>query len=121
MNDKVAHQKSDPSSTWDSEAKVFLKTAGGGRSNHTLRTDYSGLAYFQTHLEETRAWVPDGPSPPSSPTCFQEFPTWLLKQTYQCSERTEPLPLAESAGSLYLLAATHLTPFFGPAQAAALL
>lgn len=55
MNDKVAPQKSAPSSTLESEVKVFLKTAGGGRSNHTFRTDYSALAYFQTYLEETRA------------------------------------------------------------------
>ncbi len=111
MSDNVAHQKSAPSPTLDSEAKVFLKTAGGGRSNHTFRTDCSGLAYFQTYLEETQAWMPDGPSPPSSPTCFQEFPTWLLKQTYQRSERTAPLPLAESTRSLYLLAVTRFLRF----------
>lgn len=111
MSDHVAPQEAAPSPTLESEAKVFLKTVGGGQSEHTFRTYRSGLAYFQTYLAETQAWTPDRPIASLLPDMFQEFPPWLLKQTYQRSERTAPLPLAESSRSLYLLAVTRFLRF----------
>lgn len=103
--------ESAPSPTLESEAKVFLKTVGGGQSEHTFRTYRSGLAYFQTYLAETQDWTPDRPIASLVPDMFQEFPPWLLKQTYQRSERTARLPLAESSRSLYLLAVTRFLRF----------
>lgn len=111
MNDDTVRQDPAPSPTLDSEAKVFLKTAGGGQSDHTFKTYRSGLAYFQSYLEETQAWTSDRPIAALIPDMFQEFPAWLLKQTYQRSERTAPLPLAESSRSLYLLAVTRFLRF----------
>jgi site-specific recombinase XerD len=111
MSDEAVQPEGVPSPTLESEARVFLKTVGGGQSEHTFRTYRSGLAYFQTYLTETQAWTPDRAIATLLPDMFQEFPPWLLKQTYQRSERTAPLPLAESSRSLYLLAVTRFLRF----------
>ena len=100
-----------PYPTLNSEASLFLKTAGGGQSEHTHRTYRSALTHFQTYLEETQNWPADRPIADLNPDMFQEFPTWLLKQTYQPSERAAPTPLAESTRSLYLLAVTRFLRF----------
>lgn len=111
MSDDVANPEAAPPPTLASEANVFLKTAGGGQSDHTFLTYRSGLAYFQTYLEETQAWMSDRPIAGLVPDMFQEFPIWLFKQTYQRSERTARLPLAESTRSLYMLAVTRFLRF----------
>ena len=61
MSDDVASQESGPCPTLDTETELFLKTAGGGQSDHTFRTYRSGLAYFKTYLEETQAWTAERP------------------------------------------------------------
>ncbi len=106
-----ASQKPNSSPTLDSEAEIFLKTAGGGQSEHTFRTYRSGLAYLKTYLEETYEWAADRPIADLSPDMFQELATWLLKQTYRRSEHSAPMPLAESTRSLYLLAVTRFLRF----------
>lgn len=88
-----------------------MKTAGGGQSKNTLQTYRSGLGYFETYLQETQEWTPDTPIANLTPEMFQEFPAWLLEQTYQRSERAAPKPLAESTRSLYLLATTRFLRF----------
>ena len=100
-----------PYPTLNSEASLFLKTAGGGQSEHTYRTYRSVLTHFKAYLEETQDWLVDRPIADLQPDMFQEFPTWLLKQTYQPSERAAPTPLAESTRSLYLLAVTRFLRF----------
>jgi site-specific recombinase XerD len=107
MSDDMANQAPVPSPTLDGETELFLKTAGGGQSEHTFRTYRSGLAYFKSYLEETQAWTPDRPIADLDPDMFQEFPTWLLKQSYRRSEYSAPTTLAESTRSLYLLAVTR--------------
>ncbi len=104
-------KKSTPSPTLDSESTLFLKTAGGGQSEHTFRTYRSGLAYFKFYLEETQDWMSDRPMADLSPEMFQELPPWLFKQTYQRTERSAPMPLAESTRSLYLLAVSRFLRF----------
>ncbi len=111
MSDDVANQESVPYPTLDGEAELFLKTAGGGQSEHTFQTYRSGLAYFITYLEETQAWTVEQPIADLNPDMFQELPTWLLKQTYQRSARSAPTALAESTRSLYLLAVTRFLRF----------
>ena len=88
--------------TFDSERELFLKTAGGGQSQNTFLTYRSGLAYFESYLEETQNWIVDRPIAELKPEMFQEFPTWLLEQTYRRTERAAPVPLAESTRALYL-------------------
>lgn len=97
--------------TFESERELFLKTAGGGQSRHTSLTYRNGLAYFQRYLEETQAWTPTQPIAELRPAMFQEFPTWLLQQRYQRSERAAATPLAESSRALYLLAASRFLRF----------
>ena len=97
--------------TFDSESAVFLKTAGGGQSEHTASTYRSGLIHFKAYLVETENWANDRPIANLTPEMFQELPAWLLKQTYQRSERAAPAPLSESTRSLYLLAATRFLRF----------
>ena len=111
MSDDVANQEPVPCPTLDTESELFLKTAGGGQSEHTFRTYRSGLAYFKVYLEETQEWATERPIADLNPDMFQEFPTWLLKQTYQRSERSAPTALAESTRSLYLLAVTRFLRF----------
>jgi site-specific recombinase XerD len=100
-----------PPPTLESESELFLKTAGGGQSNHTFQTYRSGLLYFKNYLEETQAWAAGRPVADLTPDHFQEFPIWLLKQTYRRSQRAAPAPLAESTRSLYLLAVTRFLRF----------
>lgn len=100
-----------PPPTLDSEGEVFLKTAGGGQSQNTARTYRQGLAQFKAYLEEIQAWQPDRPIADLTPEMVQEFPTWLLKQTYKRSEYSAPTPLAESTRALYMLAVTRLLRF----------
>ncbi len=95
------------SPNFDSESQLFLKTAGGGQSQNTFLTYRNGLAYFKIYLEETQDWGNNRPIADLKPEMFQEFPTWLLKQTYQKTQRAAPTPLAESTRSLYLLAVTR--------------
>ena len=111
MSNNMIDQAPPPYPTLNSEASLFLKTAGGGQSEHTYRTYRSALTHFQTYLEETQNWPADRPIADLNPDMFQEFPTWLLKQTYQPSERAAPTPLAESTRSLYLLAVTRFLRF----------
>lgn len=111
MSNNMIDPVSPPYPTLNSEASLFLKTAGGGQSEHTYRTYRSALTHFQTYLEETQNWPADRPIADLNPDMFQEFPTWLLKQTYQPSERAAPTPLAESTRSLYLLAVTRFLRF----------
>jgi site-specific recombinase XerD len=103
--------KADIPPTLASEARVFLKTVGGGQSERTGKTYASGLTYFKLYLEETCGWTPDTPVAELTPEMFQEFPAWLFKQTYRRSERAAPAPLAESTRSLYILAATRFLRF----------
>lgn len=98
-------------STFDSEAAVFLKTAGGGQSQHTTRTYSQGLAQFKAYLAETQAWPAERPISDLTPEMLQELPTWLLKQTYQRNEFTAPAPLAESTRALYILTVTRFVRF----------
>jgi site-specific recombinase XerD len=100
-----------PPPTLDGEGEVFLKTAGGGQSQNTARTYRQGLAHFRAYLEETQRWQADRPIADLTPDMVQEFPSWLLKQTYQRSEYTAPTPLAESTRALYLLAVTRILRF----------
>jgi site-specific recombinase XerD len=111
MNDASEGKNSALSPTLDSESERFLKTAGGGQSEHTFRTYRSGLAYFKTYLEETQDWTASRPITDLDPDMFQEFPSWLLKQSYQRSERSAPTALAESTRSLYLLVVTRFLRF----------
>lgn len=111
MSNNMIDQAPPPYPTLNSEASLFLKTAGGGQSEHTYRTYRSVLTHFKTYLEETQDWLVDRPIADLQSDMFQEFPTWLLKQTYQPSERAAPTPLAESTRSLYLLAVTRFLRF----------
>ncbi len=97
--------------TFDSEAAVFLKTAGGGQSSHTARTYGQGLGQFKAYLAETQDWPVDRPIADLTPEMLQELPAWLLKQTYQRNEFSAPAPLAESTRALYLLAVTRFVRF----------
>ncbi len=105
QNDKT------PLVTYERERELFLKTAGGGQSRHTSLTYRNGLAYFQRYLEESQAWTPSQPIAELRPEMFQEFPSWLLQQRYQRSERSAPTPLAESSRALYLLAVSRFLRF----------
>ncbi len=93
--------------TLNSESELFLKTVGGGQSNHTFKTYRSGLTYFKQYLTEVHNWPADQPIAQLQPDMFQEFPVWLVKQTYQKTERNTPKPLAESTRALYLLATSR--------------
>jgi site-specific recombinase XerD len=104
-------EASPPPPTFESESEIFLKTAGGGQSSHTFQTYRSGLLYFKTYLEETQKWTADRPVADLTPELFQEFPVWLLKQTYRRTERAAPALLAESTRSLYLLAVSRFLRF----------
>ncbi len=98
--------------TLTSEAKIFVRTAGGGQSEHTGKTYASGLTYFKAYLEAFFDWQADGtPIADLQPEMFQEFPMWLHKQTYRRSEHSAPGPLAESTRSLYILAVTRFLRF----------
>lgn len=100
------------SPTLAGEAKIFLRTAGGGQSEHTAKTYASGLTYFKAYLEKYFDWsTAETPVANLEPEMFQEFPVWLLKQTYRRSERSAPVPLAESTRSLYILAVTRFLRF----------
>ena len=99
------------SPTFISEQKVFLRTAGGGQSKHTSTTYQNGLLYLHAYLTETQNWNDETAIATLTPEMFQEFPAWLLEQTYQRSERAAPTPLAESTRSLYILAATRFLRF----------
>ncbi len=110
MSDTPAEEKEKPP-TFDSESKLFLKTAGGGQSAYTAQTYHNGLLYFGTYLKETQAWTPDRPIADLEPDMFYEFPAWLSTQTYQRSQRAAPTPLAESSRSLYILSVTRLLRF----------
>lgn len=111
MSHNIIDQSLLPSPTLNSEAALFLKTAGGGQSEHTYRTYRSALTQFQTYLEETQNWQVDRPIADLTPDMLLEFPTWLLKQTYQPGERSAPTPLAESTRSLYLLGVSRFLRF----------
>lgn len=97
--------------TFNSESDVFLKTAGGGQSKHTYQTYRTGLSYLKTYLEETQEWTDAQPIADLTPEVMQEFPAWLLTQTYQRSKHTAPTPLAESTRALYLVAVTRFLRF----------
>jgi site-specific recombinase XerD len=97
--------------TLDSESQVFLKTAGGGQSQHTTRTYNQGLAQFKAYLAQTQEWSADRPISDLTPEMLQELPSWLLKQTYQRNEFTAPAFLAESTRALYILAVTRFVRF----------
>lgn len=109
----VDHARKEPAShpTFNSEQRIFLKTAGGGQSRRTALTYQNGLAYFRTYLADLYDWQNDTPISDLTPEMFQEFPPWLLEQTYQRSQRSAPTPLAESSRSLYLLAVTRFLRF----------
>ncbi len=100
-----------PPPTLLDESKIFLKTAGGGQSEHTQKTYHSGLSYFELYLIEQYNWTPDRPLDDLHPDMFQEFPAWLVKQSYQRSQRVAPQPLAESTRSLYLLTVSRFVRF----------
>lgn len=100
-----------PLPTLKSESELFLTTAGGGQSKHTYQTYRSGLAYFKNYLEETKDWVDERPVADLTSDMFEEFPVWLLKQSYQRTEHAAPTPLAESTRALYLLAVTRFLRF----------
>lgn len=106
---KKQHTNQPP--TFQTEARVFLRTAGGGQSQHTAKTYQNGLLYFRAYLTETQEWRDDTPVADLEPEMFLEFPAWLLTQTYRRSERAAPTPLAESTRSLYILAATRFLRF----------
>ncbi|RMF04415.1 MAG: hypothetical protein D6768_03320, partial [Chloroflexi bacterium] len=107
----TSNQTPETPPTYHTESKIFLKTAGGGQSEHTAKTYHTGLDYFYTYLAETCDWRDDTPIAELTPEMFQEFPPWLLKQTYRRSERSAPAQLAESTRSLYMLAATRFLRF----------
>ncbi len=109
MNDTTDNPT--PSPIFAGESELFLKTAGGGQSEHTFRTYRSGLVYFKAYLEDTQGWQAERPIADLTPEMFQELPPWLLKQTYQRTERSAPRPLAESTRALYLLAVTRFLRF----------
>ena len=104
-------EKKEQQPTFASESRLFLKTAGGGQSDHTLKTYQTGLDYFRSYLEEQYSWTEARPIADLQPDFFDELPTWLLKQRYQRSKRSAPTPLAESTRSLYLLAITRFLRF----------
>jgi site-specific recombinase XerD len=104
-------EQTPPPPTIESEGEIFLKTAGGGQSKHTFQTYRSGLLYFKNYLEESQGWQAERPVADLRPEMFQEFPIWLLKQSYQRTEHAAPTPLAESTRSLYLLAVTRFLRF----------
>ncbi|MBI1877075.1 MAG: tyrosine-type recombinase/integrase [Chloroflexi bacterium] len=97
--------------TFKSEIQVFLTTAGGGQAENTYLTYRSGLAYFMTYLEQSQDWTPESQIAALSPDIVQEFPAWLVKQTYRRSELAAPTPLSESTRTLYLLAVTRFLRF----------
>ncbi len=97
--------------TFGTEAKVFLRTAGGGQSRHTAQTYQNGLLYLWNYLAETQEWRDDTPIAALEPEMFQEYPAWLLGQSYRRSERAAPTPLAESTRSLYILVTTRFLRF----------
>lgn len=111
MNDSPVKKEKNFPPTFASELQSFLKTAGGGQSKHTYLTYRNGLAYFLNYLQETQAWTEDSPVADLTPDIVQEFPAWLLKQTYQRSENVAPALLAESTRSLYLVAVTRFLRF----------
>jgi site-specific recombinase XerD len=100
-----------PGYTFQNEMQVFLTTAGGGQSENTYLTYRRGLAYFLSYLEQSQSWAPGSPVQALTPDMVQEFPAWLVKQTYQRSELTAPTPLSESTRTLYLLAVTRFLRF----------
>lgn len=97
--------------TFDSESQVFLKTAGGGQSEHTYQTYRTGLSYFYTYLEETHQWTAERPMAELMPDDCQEFPAWLLKQRYQRAKNGPLMPLAESTRALYMQAVSRFLRF----------
>lgn len=97
--------------TFDDEAAVFLKTSGGGQSQHTQTTYRSGLRYLRAYLFETQNWSASHPIAALHAEMLQEYPAWLLQQTYKPSEHAAPEPLAESSRSLYVLTATRFVRF----------
>lgn len=97
--------------TFKSEILIFLKTAGGGQSEHTQLTYRNGLARFLTYLEKTQNWTADSPVSLLSAEMVQEFPAWLTKQTYQRTQLAGPSPLSESTRTLYLLSVTRFLRF----------
>ena len=97
--------------TFGDEKRVFLKTAGGGQSENTQQTYQNGLAYLMAYLAQTQGWTEDSPVAELSVDMLQEFPAWLLKQTYRRSKAAAATPLAESTRALYLLAVTRFLRF----------
>lgn len=97
--------------SFQSEMQVFLTTAGGGQSENTYLTYRSGLTYFMTYLEQNQNWTPESPVAALSADMVQEFPAWLVKQTYRRSELSAPTSLSESTRTLYLLAITRFLRF----------
>lgn len=107
----MSHTSEEVPPTFDSECQLFLKMAGGGQSRHTFLTYRSGLTYFKTYLEESQGWLPERPIAELSPEMCQEFPPWLLDQTYQRAKNAPATPLAESTRTLYLLAVSRFLRF----------
>jgi site-specific recombinase XerD len=107
----IAAKQGPPAPTFDSELRVFLKTAGGGQSRHTALTYQNGLTYFSNYLTETYDWSDEQPIAELTPEMLSEFPSWLLTQSYRRSPRTAAVPLAESTRSLYLLAVSRFLRF----------
>ncbi len=97
--------------TFNDEMTVFLKTAAGGQSANTAQTYGQALVYLQRYLAEDHRWTETTPIADLKPAMLQEYPAWLLRQRYQPSRYTAPVPLAESSRSLYLTAAARFLRF----------
>jgi site-specific recombinase XerD len=93
------------------KAKSSSKPAGGGQSKHNRPNLPERPALFRLYLEETQSWADDTPIATLTAEMFQEFPPWLLNQSYRRSQRAAPTELAESTRSLYLLAVTRFLRF----------
>lgn len=89
--------------TFDTEAAIFLKTAGGGQSQSTIRCYTRPVNLLKRYLTEEWQWTPARPVADLTPEMLQEFPAWLLEQTYQRSELAAPRLLAENSRAFYLI------------------
>jgi site-specific recombinase XerD len=97
--------------TFNDELALFLKTVAGGQSENTSQTYGQALAYLHRYLVELHGWTETTPIAVLEPNLLHEFPAWLLKQRYQPSRYTAPVPLAESTRALYLTATTRFLRF----------
>lgn len=88
---------------FESEAAIYLRTAGGGQSEYTRRAYSTALSWLKKYLSNTQQWSPGRPISDLAPEMFTEFPAWLARQTYQRSATIAPRPLAESSREFYLV------------------